>query len=223
MCILVEKVEITDKELGKILLLYSDMIIDKYYSNTPVHEFSDEFNRKMEKMIKKHFSQNTKKRVAVIMIAAVLLICGFSMSISAFREPILKFFVETYEKFSSITFDVQDNCENTILPIEKCEIGYIPDEFELIKHDEINNYYSWDYKNENNQYIIISQFSMSSTKYNIDTEDVEYSEILINGYGGIIYENKGNINIIFDDEKSCYHIYGNVKYEEIKKIAENIK
>lgn len=222
MCILVEKVEITDKELGKILLLYSDMIIDKYYSNTPVHEFSDEFNRKMEKMIKKHFSQKTKKRVAVIMIAAVLLICGFSMSISAIREPILKFFVETYEKFSSITFGVQDDCENTILPIEKCEIGYIPDGFNLDTYMEIGDGYLWTY-NDGTNYIKINQFLISDYSLNVDTENTNYSEILINGYGGITFENKGCVNIIFSDDKYCYDIFGNIEYDEIKKIAESIK
>lgn len=82
------------------------------------HVFSETFNRKMEKLLR--FSQKSYfpyvntigKRVAIITIAVVISLSATAFSVKAIREPVVNFFVNVYEKFSSIVFQ-SDESEKT--------------------------------------------------------------------------------------------------------------
>lgn len=217
-----KRIELTDAELGKILSVYNDMLLDKYYSDIPVHEFSNEFNTKMDNLIQTHFSNKRKrkknKRTAFILAAAILLICGFAVTINACRDSGLSYFDKIYEKLCSGYFDTRYAAEN----IEKCNIGYIPDGFEVDSYAESDSDIIWIYKNDKDQFIEINQFIFKnrSLGHNLSGNN---KDVLINDRWGVISEDKGCVNILFDDDKYFYNIYGSIDADEIKKIAESIK
>lgn len=54
-----------------------------------------------------------------------------------------------------------------------------------------------------------------------DTEDVQYTEIIIDDYQGISYSNKGTVYIIFSDEEYTYTLSG-ISYDLLLEVAESI-
>ena len=61
------------------------------------------------------------------------------------------------------------------------------------------------------------------SKLTVNTEGVSYKKIVISeSYEGIIFQNKGNTFLIFNDNEYMYSIIGTVSQEEIIKIAESI-
>lgn len=80
-------------------------------------EFSDEFNRKMEQLLKRvrydrtHIVSWATKKIIVIAAALILVFAGM-MSVSAIREPIVDLVTEIYQGFVEIFF--KGDTSNTI-------------------------------------------------------------------------------------------------------------
>ena len=200
------------------------------------HVFSDEFNRKMEKLLKFSkkpyftFINTFGKRVAVITITifASLLITVFS--VEALRTPVVNFFVNIYETFTIITFDNTANnfesngitYEEDVLPTtieEYLEPAYIPGGYsfsENIDLEGINHIYWLD---ENQNEIGFEQFIIENTTLGLDTEGVELEDITINGNKGWFYSNKGVNNVIWIEKGYGFQIYGVISKNELLEMT----
>ncbi|EQB21591.1 hypothetical protein UNSWDHB_1091 [Dehalobacter sp. UNSWDHB] len=71
--------------------------------------FSPEFERKMKALIRQ--SKNNKsvsrrhRKLVAILVAAIILLFGSAMSVSAVRETVFKFITEVYEKYTQVSFE----------------------------------------------------------------------------------------------------------------------
>ena len=73
-------------------------------------EFSDEFNKKMEKLLKRvsydrtHIVSWAGKKIIIVAAIIALMLSGM-MSVGAIREPVVEFIYNIYEEFTEIFFD----------------------------------------------------------------------------------------------------------------------
>ncbi len=169
----------------------------KAYKTLPDEKiiFSEAFEKSIQKLAKKRKSitwQATKtvpRRIAVVFIAAIITFC-LMMSISAIRTPVINFFVNVYESFVGLFFDVEEpeteNIKDFYSP------SYIPDGYYEFAHTQTETHTETVWKNGTGR-IILMQDVLNQNREFMDNEDSNYSKLQI-------------------DEKTVYYILKNGQY-----------
>lgn len=175
------------------------------------YEFSEEFEKKMEKLIdsignnKKPRKLNHRKTIAIL-IAAIIIAFAGAMSVSAIREPIVEFIYKVYDGFTDLLFegDTTDKL-SYIYSLSEIPEGFVETE-QLITDGVI--YVK--YENEQSQKII-------EFRQNI-TEDISVS--LDNEHGRVetFQINGQKINVYISDYGNYYYVFWNVDYYYMELI-----
>lgn len=218
-----------DKLLKEAFEQYNTEYCDSLPSDDELKEtvsFSSEFENKMEKLIKRQnkpyyqLINTVGKRAAVITLAVFIAFNTVTFSVEALREPFIDFIVETYEKFSKISFveKIPDE-QKEFTPIKP---EYIPEGFSLDSESKSDNIYNLIYKSINSDTIIYSQMSKSDNPIQFDAENLEYQKIEINGYPAVYWKKYEIYSILFCTQNYVYTINGNILEEEILKIAQSV-
>ncbi len=191
--------------------------------------FSAEFETRVGALLKRqeHFWFRTfntiGKQVAAVLLAVVLALSAVTVSVEALREPFFEFLIETFERFTLITFhENEDQPEDEFIPLEPIDPTYIPEGFELVQED--NGFFSHTktFKNKEHLQYTYSQTSKEGLQMYLDTEDATSKKIHIQSHEGIlVYENNNTI-LFFTDEQYTYEVSGNIPENELIKIAESI-
>ncbi len=222
---------ITKDEFFDVLRMYAA----KEFEDVPTDdseidfEFSDEFNRKMEKLLKRvrydstHVVSWATKKIIVIAAALTLAIAGM-MSVSAIREPIVEIIMEIYDGFVELFFEGDTTNKITY----QYSLSEVPEGFEetqrfsndsVIKifyvNKETNNSFDW-------QQSITENYDIS-----IDNEKGKIEEFNVNGIKVNIYiGNTGNFYHAFWIMDSYYmtlSFNGKTTTEEIIEIIKTIQ
>jgi len=218
-----------DSKLKQALEIYIDYKISRLPSLEElqdIHKFSPEFERKMDRLIRRNKKPYYKminsigKRVAVFIVTLLIAVSVTIISVDALRKNVFDFLVNIYEDFISIFYDKtpEDNTENKI--DEFFVPQYIPEGYEIISNEVQHGAVLKIYSNTKNRFIF-SQFVLS-INLNIDIENREYEKVDINGNIGIFYTEKGINHIVWDDSKYCFEIKGSISKDEIIKIAKSL-
>ena len=192
--------------------------------------FSAEFERKMQRLInmeKKpyYYLINTVgKRVACIVIAALIALTSITFGVKAIREAVIDFFVETFEKFSIVGFKDEDIPENNKTIETYYAPTYIPEGYEIKMDEKSSLYRSINYES-NKGYIYFTQQLNDIDDSYIDTEQSQNDNIVINGYKGIIILKNVSCTIYWNDNKYNFLITMENSWskEEAIRIAESVK
>ena len=216
-----------------------DMYVEEFYETLPSKEeqsketFSPEFEAKMQKLINKqkkfyyYWINTATKRVAAVVLALLVSLATVTFSVKAIREPFIQFIVETFEKFSSIIFNNdEDDNQPALATVEfrKAVPEYIPEGFVVDSEIETVALCQVIYTNKSNSKIITyMQITKDSSVAQANTEDITYKEIKVNGYDGVSYNKNGNNSVIFNTEDYVFTISGEVEIAELIKIAESVK
>lgn len=195
-----------------------------------VHQFSPEFERKMEKLLRHEHRphrillHSTGKRVAVL-AAVIALLAASMLSVGAVRESIVSFFTEVYEEFTAIIFEQPEETGRTYEAdsIDAIEVTYIPEGFELKSESKNDVESRMEYVDDRGNRIIIRQTLNRNTQRTIDTEGVESEEVFIQSHKGIYFENKGFGTLIWNDDTQVFYISSKLQKDDILKIAESIQ
>ena len=214
-----------------------DMYVEEFYETLPSKEeqsketFSPEFEAKMQKLINKqkkfyyYWINTATKRVAAVVLALLVSLATVTFSVKAIREPFIQFIVETFEKFSSIIFNNdEDDNQPALATVEfrKAVPEYIPEGYTIKSETESDAIYHIIYTNGVSN-IVYSQTINYHTVAQADTENTTYKEIIINGLEGVIYTKNESNNVIFNTENYVFTITGPVEIAELIKIAESVK
>lgn len=196
--------------------------------------FSEEFERKMQKLINRqkkfyyYWFNTVGKRVAAIILVLLLSLTTITFSVRALREPVIRFIVETFEKFSSVVF-VNDKSENDVIETTDFVLNvivptYIPKgyEFESEFNDDVAYQSVYTNKNKSSTIMYMQRINDESI-VQTNTENVVYENILVNNYPAIYYSNKGTNTIVISGEQYIFTVEGTIEKEELIKIAESIK
>ncbi len=220
------------KEIDEKLILAFELYNQKMCESLPSDEelkditFSEVFERKMQKLIafqkKSYFYliNTVGKRVAIIVLALVISLTATAFSVKAIREAVIEFFIETFTTHSEVS--VEGDEIPFEMEFERVEPQYLPEGFTLSRDlsDEISCFI--EYTNTEKDIINYSQYRNVGDTLSIDTENIDFETVYINGLEGVMYENKGVNRIIFGDKKYFYDMEGAISIEELLKIAESI-
>jgi len=193
--------------------------------------FSPKFERKMERLLRANQSPfyplvNTNFKKAVLAMAVVLILMITTVfSVSALREPVVRFFVEVYEKFSQVFFhhNEEEQFPSTLevyyaptwLPN-----GYMEDVGQLV--DAII-FLERTYADGNSHEIKFRQYTITSSALRIDTEGVNTESVMINGNAGLYFSNKGIQHLTWNKGQYGFSVSGPVSKSHLMQLAESIQ
>ena len=224
---------ITDRNssLYRALEEYNRFIIAQYDINYEPLKFSEKTEMLIHRAINMRvawyydFINTTAKRVAVIIATAIVALATATFSIEALREPFITFIVETFEKFSKITFTTRDEADTFSLKLEPNSLAYIPSGFKKIYEENNEWIYIIEYRDNNYGTVYFEQQFKTDDPIIINTEHGEQGLIDINGIIGMYnYEPATEYTtIVWSDENYIYTIGGDIDKNELVKIAQMIK
>lgn len=188
-------------------------------------EFSEKFERSMNKLIKKNdriklsTRRNIKKGLLAAIIAIIVLFTGL-MSVSATRTPFIEFIKKIFPKYNEITISEEStppvNTIETEYTLTALPQGYVLDTYQS---DEYSVFAIW--KNDEGKEIVFSQNVLGSN-ISVDTE-YNYEEVYVNGLKA--YLNTYEYNSVLNWSDNQYWFILNVPSvlnDDIITMAENI-
>jgi hypothetical protein len=221
---------LTKKEkeiLNRAFEMYTKELCEKLPSKHELSHvtFSDEFILKMQRLIrareKFYYSwfSTTAKKVASIILAVVIGFTATVMSVEGLREKFINFIVETFKLGSIVkVVNVEDDFE-----FVKMSPRYIPDGFILEKEVYVEgNIFRTKYTSNNDLWINYTQNTSTEALTGINTENVDYTKLSIDGFEGILTIKDGIYNIVFNDGFYTFNVSTNLSEQEVIKIAESI-
>ena len=191
-------------------------------------EFSDEFNKKMEKLLKRvsydqtHIVSWTRRKVIMVATTIILVLAGM-MSVGAIREPIVEFVYNVYEEFVEIFFE-GDTTDKITYRYSFSEIpkGFV--ETHQITNESVNIV---EYENiNNNDKIELCQSITQESSFLLDNRNGHVEKINVGRKGVDIYiSDYGDYYYAFwtQDSYAISLTYsGNTTIEEILNLIESI-
>lgn len=192
------------------------------------YEFSEEFERKMEKLIDSIGKTNkpkkaSHKRTIAIIAATLIIILAGTMSVSAIREPIVEFIYKVYDGFTDLLFegDTTDNI-NYIYSLSEIPEGFV--ETDRLINNNINYVL---YENiQTNSKIELIQQPTKDVFISLDNENGHIEKYGINGTEINLYiSNHGDCYIAFWSVGSNYielTYHGTTTIDEILNLIKSI-
>lgn len=222
---------ITKDEFFDVLRMYAA----KEFEDVPTDdseidfEFSDEFNRKMEKLLKRvrydstHVVSWATKKIIVIAAALTLAIAGM-MSVSAIREPIVEIIMEIYDGFVELFFEGDTTNKITY----RYSFSEIPAGFVEIYRESKEKINVIQYENpQNNNVIELCQTATQDFSFKLDNEKGHIDNFTIDGVNISIYSSEyGDYYYAFwiKDVYSLSLTYsGTATVDEILEIVKTIQ
>lgn len=207
------------------------MKADEYYLNSLpqskdiTHQFSNRFETRMRKLIRQSKKkEKTAKPLrfrwrTAVLLAGIIILLVFSMSVSAVRITVFELISNVYEKYTEIFFDSSQS-----IPDDKFiafKPSYIPNGFKANIEDLDGSVYLEYVKDDD--YIIYEQKRREDVSTHINTEGVEVEFIEFNERPARYYSNQGTQNLIWYDDSYMYSISSTLDKNEVYKIAEGIQ
>jgi len=191
---------------------------------------SPAFERRMQRLIRAErrpyyrFTNTNGKKAVLALAATFILLVTLVFSVSAIREPVVRFFVEAYEKFSRVFFHQQEEqfpgmLEDYFVPT------WLPKGYKEDPNQTVNAiiHCEWTYVSESQGDIKFKQHTITSNVSRIDSEDIQVKPIEVNGKEGLCYSNKGTQHIIWSDGQYGFFIAGPISEADLLRIAESIQ
>ncbi|HZK26183.1 MAG TPA: DUF4367 domain-containing protein [Thermoclostridium sp.] len=157
------------------------------------------------------------------LIIFVLTFSTILIRVDAVRQPVFRFFIEVYEKFSSVIFPDMEQGIYYPESIEKnYKPKYIPEGYTFSESIVLTTATQFIYSNKNGDELIFTQYIISSNSLNVDTEGVDIQKISIDEKEALFYSNKGINNLIWTDSGYGYLISGKINRDEIIKMMKSV-
>lgn len=219
-----------EQYITSVIKEYGENYIDEALIDNTPHKFSREFERKMDILMGKSNKKIkiTPKNLLIAVTVALLAVFTLAMSVSAFREAFINFFMNIFD-----TNTVVQSVEDMDAPLDftdKYEITADMSNFELVDFSEDIFDREYAYKNE---YCTI-YFTQSIKEYyqiSVNTEGYDMETAFVNGYECIyvnMYNQNGQI-IIWDNGDYVFSIlaFKDIKYDfgkdELINMAKSVQ
>ena len=189
---------------------------------------SKSLDKKIRSIIDKEYRTYKRKRImrkcgmiaacfgAVITASTILL-----MSVEATRNFIVNTFITPQHDHVAFEFGENGVSENGA----DIALGYLPEGFELVNSQMLDNVTIVFYSNRYGDQIIVQQHIASTLSIFIDNEFREFSLISLNNQNAYLFEShdEGYFNVIMWQHKNdVFNVFSNLNVEELVRIAENI-
>lgn len=218
------------KEILKEALGDYELSFDEKY---PPEEMDVVFSKKYQKNIDRMLSGKQKnypkflntslKRVAAS-IVVVAMVFGGSMTVKAFREPVVEFFTNIYEKIVEIFFD-DDDIAKAPSEIETIyTLGYVPEGYEM------ESYFINKKKTMTETVFINNETEMIFNQYildgrvALDNENTNYQYIHIDDIKVAVIEKNGKRSLFWNTDEYAFSldINADILEEELIEIIKSV-
>jgi hypothetical protein len=186
----------------------------------------EEYIKKEEKKEKRiNLIKNIKKqskRAAIILLIIIAGISTLIFTVEAIRVRVFNFFIERNERYTEIRVEEETNIKTPELDWENYyQPTYMTEGYYFESEEDGGLIKILNYSDGKNQ-IIITQAN-NTAGIQIDTEDATTENIKISGNEGLLIIKEDRSIIFWHNEEKSFTITGNIKKEEIVKIAESIE
>lgn len=191
-------------------------------------EFSEKFERKMSKLIKRRNKPYFKlictggRRAACIIIAIIILSVS-SLSVRAVREAVHDFIMSIFGNHTTVSVNIDSEREYPTTIEEEYEISNLPDGFELADYNRDDKTLFAYYFN-GDQYIFFEQFVHDRYSVNYDNEHSEleyYTDE--SGQEYLIINTSHNYCISWDNGDYIFKIKSNINKNDIISLCKSTK
>ena len=174
-----------------------------------------------------HKAHSLKKAFKIVLIAAIIMALSITSALAFnkdFRERIVSWVIEKHNEYSMMVLETENTDDNLEPVTEELMSEYTPEYIpkgmeikEQFKGDIVRYTYASDHKILN---ILLSEPDQYAY---IDTENKIIKKIKVNDKKALWFEDDDEGNLCFTIDGIFVYIHGNLKQEELIKIAENIK
>ena len=204
---------------------YADMI-PKYECD---HIFSDEFNKKLDKLVKRQrkpyykFISTTARRAACIIVAVLIASFSTVMGVGALRSAFKEFFMSIFSDHSNVTADVSDDSYSDAID-ELYEISYDLSDYSIILDDRSDFSRHVIYEKGNGTIIDFQQWTKDMFNVSVNTEGAKITAKDVAEKESISFiDNRGFNYYIWDNGEYIIMINSNISKNELKTIAESVQ
>ncbi len=171
-------------------------------------------------------AQAAVRRAAIIIISTALVLGTVSFSVKAIREPIIRFFRQTFDRFTEFTSTTSDvdfwlneyDDDTCFVPT------YVPEGYFIKTKELLYGRCYITYENADGSQIWYRQLEAKFLiNIRLDTENAEVHDIIVNGQKAIWYKNKGYTNLFAYTSSGCCFLYWKGSLEELRQMAESIE
>lgn len=191
------------------------------------HEFSPEFEKKMEDLIqqekkfgfRRKIVRNIKNTAAVLLLFCIVGF-GLTMSVEAYRERFVNFIIKTSDQCTDITinsnFSIDENQDFT-------EPSKLPDGYHETDRCRTENQLTITYQDTDDNFILYSQDILLPGNLCIDTEDVIIKQLAIDNLTVYLIYKNDRVRIYWQDEQYLFYLSGPEDLEdELLNIVNSI-
>ena len=206
--------------LGK-LMLKNDIAVPAKNPN-----YSNKFRRRLKdiKAAQYYNGSLSLRRIGIAIVAAII---AFAMTITASAELRARFFdwlVETFPLFSQ--FGAASTVEPSSSDFERLQnmkLIYIPSGYTLVDTFEADPMIVYRYEDSSGNILSVNARTPTGSPILFDTENTKINEIMYNDQTAYWWYRDGICYFIWQQEGFELNIFGQVSYEKIIKIADNIQ
>lgn len=206
-------------------------LIPEYINSIPQmqpHEFSPEFERKMNRLIRRQRKPYFKlintvgKRAACIAVCIIIAVSATALTSEAVREKILSFFVNTNPKNSSLTVESDTDAPDTIEEIYA--ITYDLSDYEIY-YEEYNETKRNIVYQKDDVFVNFTQYTKERYEnFGLNTEGAPVETIMINDYEAIYFGDNHNYHhLVFNNGDYIFYILTNIDKNELIDIAASVQ
>ncbi len=190
--------------------------------DTWVQEYIKKEEKKENKIRLIKNIKNQSKRAAIILLIIIAGISTLIFTVEAIRVRVFNYFIERNEKYTEIRVEEENDIKTPELDWENYyQPTYMTKGYFFESSKGIGSIKVLKYSDGENQ-ITFTQAN-NGTDFQLDTEDAVTENIIINGNEGFLIIKEDRSMIFWHNEEKSFTITGNIKKEEIVKIAESME
>lgn len=222
------RVVVTDEWLYKYMPIVDAAMLRAIESEVDYNYiFSENYERKMKKVIRQEARMwvgdfmRFARKAAVVVICILAALFALTMSVEAYRTKFFQTVKEIWEDSVIYTYFSEVNEEG----FREMEPQYIPEGYSEVSRVSVDDYFFIMYKDSEGNYISWHQVLATDNRYNIIDDSYEVQEIreVNNGIATISIYSNGYIGVHYQKEQYAYIINANnVDLNDIYNILENI-
>ncbi len=223
------RVEVTDEWLYKYMPIVDAAMLRAIESEVDNdYIFSENFERKMKRVIRQEAHMwvgdfmRFARKAAVVVICILAALFALTMSVEAYRTKFFQTVKEIWEDSVIYTYFSEVNEEG----FREMEPQYIPEGYSEVSRVYMEDMFSLVYKNEMGDYILYDQVLALDERYNIMDTNFEFQEtVKIDDTVAIIsWYSNDYVGVFYAEDEFVYILTGNnLTIHEIKNILESIE
>lgn len=222
------RVVVTDEWLYKYMPIVDAAMLRAIESEVDYkYIFSENYERKMKKVIRQEARMWVRdfmrfaRKAAVVVICILAALFALTMSVEAYRTKFFQTVKEIWEDSVIYTYFSEVNEEG----FREMEPQYIPEGYSEVSRVYMEDYFSIVYNDVNGNYIIWHQVLAMDNRYNVIDDSYEIQEVreVNQGIATISIYSNGYIGVHYQKGKYAYIINSNnIDINEIYIILENL-